>query len=69
MLWDFTLDLQGRPAADSLIADLVLNESFHSEPMKIVSLKMPEVTQACTQPRMSCRAGGDCSAIRFDRRP
>lgn len=68
MQWTFSLDLQGHVDEGFLVADLVLNETFHSAPMKIVSLKMPEVTQACTQPHVSCRPGGDCSAIRFEAR-
>lgn len=65
MKWTFSLDLQGRVSEGALVADVVLNETFHSAPMKILSLRMPEVTQACTQPHIVCRAGGECSAIEF----
>jgi len=69
MVWDFELDLQGHKTEEALIADVVLNETFHQHPMQILSLKMPEVTDACTQPHMSCRAGGACSAVRFQVQP
>lgn len=69
MSWTFSLDLQGQITNDSLVADLVLNETFHAEPMKIVSLRMPEVTQSCTQPHIVCRAGSKCDPIVFAPRP
>jgi hypothetical protein len=69
MLWDFELDIKGRVSAGSMVADVVLNETFHQHPMQILSLKLPEVTKACTQPHTSCRAGGECSDMKFDRRP
>jgi len=37
MQWTFTLVLQGHAAEGSLDAKLVLNETFHSYPMNILS--------------------------------
>lgn len=68
MVWTFSLDLQGQLADGFLVAEMVLNETFHSEPMRIVGLKMPEVTKACTEPQLSCDSGGKCEAIRFEAR-
>jgi hypothetical protein len=68
MLWTFSLDVEGHVEGDALRAELVLNETFHSGPMKLVSLHMPEVTQACTEPHMSCESAGACDDIRFERR-
>ncbi|HEY5984572.1 MAG TPA: hypothetical protein VIU38_13995 [Anaerolineales bacterium] len=68
MQWTFKLDLKGRLGDGSLAADLVLNETFHSGPMKIVSLKLADATLACTEPRLTCRAGGDCNEIRLEAR-
>jgi hypothetical protein len=69
MHWTFSLDLQGKVEEGFLLADLVLNETFHSAPMQIVSLKMPELTQACSEPHMSCQPGGECDKIKFEPRP
>jgi len=68
MHWTFSLDLEGHIADGSLAAKVVLNETFHSAPMEIASLQMTEVTQECAEPYMSCRAGGDCSRVRFEPR-
>ena len=65
MQWTFSLDVQGKVDQAVLLADLVLNETFHSAPMQILSLKMPEVTQACSEPHLSCQPGGECGRIRF----
>jgi hypothetical protein len=65
MHWTFSLDLLGSIIGDSLVADIVLNETFHSAPMKIVSLELPEVTQACTQPHITCGLDGECSRIKY----
>jgi hypothetical protein len=51
MHWTFSLDVEGQVGEDSLRAELVLNETFHSGPMKLVSLDMPEVTRSCESPR------------------
>jgi hypothetical protein len=51
MHWTFSLDVKGQVEADALRAELVLNETFHSGPMKLVTLHMPEVTKACNAPR------------------
>lgn len=67
MRWNFSLDLDGRIEGDALVADLVLNETFHDAPMKITSLRMPEVTSACTEPRLACEPGGECGEIEFQR--
>ena len=66
MQWTFSLDLKGHVEEGFLLADLVLNETFHSAPMRIVSLKMPELTQACAEPHVSCQAGGGCNKIKFE---
>ena len=68
MVWTFSLDLQGHTTEGFLDAKMVLNETFHQYPMTIVNLKMPEVTQSCTQPHISCRAGGECREVRFEPR-
>ena len=39
-----SLDLNGQLEDGALVADLVLNETFHSGPMKIVSVRMEDVT-------------------------
>jgi len=69
MQWTFSLDLQGKVEEGFLLAGLVLNETFHSAPMQIGRLKMPEFTQACSEPHLSCRAGGECDTIKFEPRP
>ena len=68
MHWTFSLDVEGQVEADTLRAELVLNETFHSGPMKLVTLDMPEVTQACEQPHMSCDSAGGCEEIRLEPR-
>jgi hypothetical protein len=68
MVWTFSLDLNGHESDDALEANLVLNETFHAGPMKIVAVTMPEATQACTEPHLLCGAGGDCGDIKFQRR-
>ena len=56
MHWTFSLDLNGQLEGGALVADLVLNETFHSGPMKIVSVRMEDVTAACTEPRSDVHA-------------
>jgi hypothetical protein len=74
MQWTFSLDVEGQVEGEALLAGLVLNETFHSGPMKLVTLEMPEVTKACEAPRgpgephMSCDSAGACEDIRFDPR-
>jgi hypothetical protein len=68
MHWTFSLDVEGQIEEHALRAELVLNETFHSGPMKLVSLEMPEVKQACGQPSMRCESAGACEDIRFDPR-
>jgi hypothetical protein len=67
MHWTFSLDVEGQVEEDALRAELVLNETFHSGPMRLVSLDMPEVTQVCESPRMKCESSGACEDIRFVR--
>jgi hypothetical protein len=68
MQWTFSLDLEGQLEDGALVADLVLNETFHSGPMPIVSVTMRDVTAACTEPRLTCEADGTCSAITYEAR-
>ena len=68
MKWTFSLDVDAHMQDGALVADLVLNETFHSGPMKIVTVKMKDVTAACTEPRMTCQPGGECTAIRYEGR-
>lgn len=74
MHWTFSLDVEGHVEQDGLRADLVLNETFHSGPMKLVTLDLPEVTQACNtlrgagEPRMRCESAGACDEIRYEGR-
>jgi hypothetical protein len=68
MQWTFSLDVEGHVEEDVLRAELVLNETFHSGPMKLVTLDMAEVTQACEEPRMRCESPGACEEIRFEGR-
>ncbi|HET6845514.1 MAG TPA: hypothetical protein VFH29_01685 [Anaerolineales bacterium] len=68
MKWTFSLDLNGRLQGGALEADLVLNETFHSGPMKIVTVEMKDVTAACLEPRMSCEPSGSCGEIRYEAR-
>ena len=65
MHWTFSLDLEGQLEGGALVADLVLNETFHSGPMKIVSVTMRDVTAACTEPRMTCESNGECGTIKY----
>lgn len=69
MHWTFSLDITGRVEQDVLHADLVLNETFHSGPMKLITLEMADVTPVCTQPRIQCEPSGACEDIRFEGRP
>jgi hypothetical protein len=55
MHWTFSLDVDGQIEEHALRAELVLNETFHSGPMKLVSLEMPEVEPACEAPRGGIR--------------
>ena len=68
MHWTFSLDVEGQVEPDALRAELVLNETFHSGPMKLVSLDMPELTQACEIPHMRCESASACEEIRFEPR-
>jgi len=68
MHWTFSLDVEGQAEEDTLQAELVLNETFHSGPMKLVTLDMAEVTRACEQPHMNCDSAGGCEDIRFEPR-
>lgn len=64
MQWTFRLDLEGQLEGDALAAQMVLNETFHSGPMKIVSVKMEDVSAACTEPHVRCTPEGDCGEIK-----
>lgn len=66
MHWTFSLDVEGQVEENSLRADLVLNETFHSGPMKLVSIELSEITQACLAPHLKCESGRTCEEIRFE---
>jgi hypothetical protein len=68
MLWNFDLTLQGHPTDSSLAAKIVVTETFHAEPIEDFTLELHEVTQACTEPHMICRAEGGCSEVTFEPR-
>lgn len=68
MRWTFSLDLTGRVQDGALVADLALNETFHTGPMNVASVRMEDVTAACSEPRLTCQPDGKCGAIRHEGR-
>jgi len=68
MLWNFDLTLQGHPTDSSLAAEIVVTETFHAQPIEDLTLELHEVTKACTEPHMICRAEGGCSQVTFELR-
>jgi hypothetical protein len=68
MRWTFSLDVEGQVEEDSLRAELVLNETFHSGPMKLVTLNMPAAAEACSEPHLRCDDAGGCEEIRLEPR-
>jgi hypothetical protein len=68
MLWNFDLTLQGHPTDSSLAAEIVVTETFHSQPIEDLTLELSEVTPACTEPHLICRSEGGCDKITFEPR-
>jgi hypothetical protein len=68
MMWNFDLTLKGHPTDSSLAAEIVVTETFHTEPIEDLTLELHEVTQVCTEPHMICRAEGGCNEVTFEPR-